>query len=298
MRIFLVQSHCCIFLIDFCIYISIYLFNRFKYDSSTVKSVLFPLLTTAIALPTTPTDRPHDRKRRKFSSGVGSVSGDMDVDSDCAFTGTGAIPEKSDTILSLTPSSSPSLGRETMLLLENDEEQFLVQLMGKATGSTEEDKENRMDIEDSVSVKGKGKEGKDEREGERKGKRYNLYVVVAGSAKTGTKESEDGTTSTVDHNPDSEMTVLNDKDALSPNIVTTTIANAADTQANNKNLQLLYRDIGEESVDFRVGGLAILPASDAGEIEDTGKSNGWFLKVQRWKWAGGRYRVPTTVSSS
>lgn len=162
------------------------------------------------------------------------------------------------------------------MILENDEERFLFTLKTQSTTmitDEEADKENINESapEESGKVLGKSRE--------RKGRKYNIYVIPASVSKV---KSRSAPQANGVHNKLVNGDV--DRDSSTPSL--------SEPKTSLKDLQLLYSDVDEDALDFQANGLAVLlsyflktdAVDNPSSLEKTEK--GWFMRVQRWRWAG------------
>lgn len=160
------------------------------------------------------------------------------------------------------------------MILENDEERFLFTLKTQSTSLIFDEEADKENIDESApeelgKVLGKSKE--------RKGRKYNIYVIPASVSKVKSTPQANGVNNKL---------VNGDvgRDSSTPSL--------SEPKTSLKDLQLLYSDVDEDALDFQANGLAVLPSyflkTDAvdypSSLERTEK--GWFMRVQRWRWAG------------
>lgn len=162
------------------------------------------------------------------------------------------------------------------MIMENDEERFLFALKTQSTSLISYEEADKENINESApdelgKVIGKRREGK--------GRKYNIYVIPASGSrvKSGSAPQANGVNNKL---------VNGDvgRDDSAPSL--------SEPKTSLKDLQLLYSDVDEDALDFQANGLAVLPSyfmkinatDNPSSLERTEK--GWFMRVQRWRWAG------------
>ncbi|TDL23699.1 hypothetical protein BD410DRAFT_897318 [Rickenella mellea] len=274
----------------------------FKYDPAVVQSLLFPAPSK-----TAPVSNAQDRRKRRKLNGSPSITdeltrADSEMDLDSELEGD---------LVMTTPASTRAM------ILENDEEQFVLRAVGFAAvngaKNTEAEKENRgsgvlASIRQRrwhVFLVGKNAAEEEKNEG---GKGV---VVVNGARAKDELDSQKTCASTPlekekvpRSNSKKKAVVVHEDLPVPPNGVregkrgvdaqpstdvpaSTTITTMTVQQRSQplqllstKTLQPLHRDIGENDIEFREDGVVVMQRNSKGDGDA-----GWFLRVQRWKWA-------------